>query len=260
MSHRLAPTLTASAILAAGVATVAVFAVPSPPKQVDATPATLATRPPASAVPGTTAVEPPQPQIEVVTLTTADGDDVEVSASQGSITVQAKPTNTTKAQRHLVVPDGRSLDGDGQWCAEVSGSTETTAQPGLALIDGDRAITLTNNIWGRDRAQWNIHGWHRDAAGSWAEPAQLHGVRLDGFEEAVRPDMPWTMCVSAVGSTVSFSARPAGQPDPDGSPDATRWMAGPLEVPAEFAVDQSRSRGGYFAGHLQAGETLTFAA
>lgn len=194
---------------------------------------------------------PPGTPWTSTTLTINGNDRYTAAGDPTFLAVTAPLSNTDSNTRTSLTHSAAPTSVDQAICATITGATAPSAQEGLVLRDdGTHAVTVTKNIW--SAAYWtiNVHVWNTDLptdngrfvlAGSWPLPGL-------GYPATPAP-LPWRMCATATGSTVSFKTWPlTRQEPPAGDPCCTGSL--PLTVWA--------GRPGVYVGHLPAGHTVAY--
>jgi hypothetical protein len=155
-------------------------------------------------------------------------------------------------QREVFWPAGQSLMTDSRVCVTWTSEPDTSAQEGVALrITGTRAITVTKNvIWG---IYWvfNIHVWDG--------PAFTQIGQVDLSSVVIGPDgqrrpFPWRICAETIDQALLFKVWVPGVEAEPVWGDSTH--GGIVAVPAAYTVP---GKTGWYAGHLPAGTSVTYA-
>lgn len=182
-----------------------------------------------------------------------------VLTGPGGYTAQA-----TSQTLHISAPPGFDTDtrevfwrssSPGTFCATFD-ATDRVEQPGIAVIYSTgpdstdlRVVTVTRNTWASYYKGFNVHWW--PVAGNpnpgGVELFQLAGYRMD--EQLNDDPGPWRLCVSARAQTPQLHFRIAGANGKEGE----GFSALPLQV-----ADQSPVGFGLYAGHMRAGEGITY--
>jgi hypothetical protein len=198
-------------------------------------------------------------------LTREPADDTYALAYNGATkaaTVTAASSNTGGNSRGLFWPSGQAAARDAETCARWStenGGTNVvpSIQEGGALrirTNGDGsvdAITVTRNVMFGAVWIYNEHIWDTNRSPSFT---QLGSVNL---ENVFRPrgtlqPLPWNVCAKTEGTTLSFVAWLNGTTKPAYG-DNTH--GGSVTLPAEYVY---AGNFGWYAGHLEAGQSVTF--
>jgi hypothetical protein len=173
-----------------------------------------------------------------------------------STVVTAAPGNVDGNLRLVFAEVDEPVRTDQQVCATWTEATSPYDQQGVALrVDTTgptRAITVTKNVWGGVFDVFNVHLW--DAAQPDGGVRLLGGksLRLGLTSDGGLLELPWRICARAVGGTVTFKVWPAAEVEPRWD-DPTYGMSLPLPADAPKA-----GRPGWYAGHVYAGQHLTY--
>jgi len=137
-------------------------------------------------------------------------------------------------------------------CVTVAGSTNDFRQEGvLVRWTGTRGVTVTKGVWAGVNTVANVHTWDLTAPADqrFTQIAQFPLTGL-GWPKATAVPLPWRICASVSGPTLTFKVWPLAMAEPaDGDPCCT----GTVTVPWVEA-----GRAGWYAGHLQPGHTLVY--
>jgi hypothetical protein len=193
-------------------------------------------------------VDPGSP-MQADTLTADGTDRYHVTGDLASMTATAPETNGGGNTRVAVTVAWTPATHDQAVCATFTHASADIDQEGLVLRwNGTTGITVTKGVWASVNTVINVHRWDTGT-----DPAF---TQIAGFPMAVlgapSPDavaLPWRMCAWAVGDTVHFKVWPLTMAEPDnGDPCCTGTAYAPL----------GDGRPGWYAGHLQPGDHLTY--
>jgi hypothetical protein len=176
------------------------------------------------------------------------------STTDGMI-VRAPSTTTGGNLRMVGFKKAWPASVDQEACVTWSSGAEKLAQPGVALrIEASdervRSILITNNILYGVRRIFNVH------VADTAATRNLVKIGSVSFDWASTFELPWAICARAIGRTVTLKVWPSGT-----RPTPPAWDH-PSHT-ASFTVPQGwtfRGRPGFYAGHLTAGQQLTYSA
>lgn len=193
---------------------------------------------------------PPGTPWTSTTLTTDGGDRYQAAGDPTFLAVTAPLSNAGSNTRVAVTHTGAPSSTDQTVCATFTGAT-SPAQEGLVLrSDGVHAITVTKNVWGAAYWTINVHVWDTNLPVDNGRFTYMAGWPLTGLGYPHLPaPLPWRMCATAAGSTVSFKTWPlTRQEPPAGDPCCTGSL--PVNVWA--------GKPGVYVGHLQPGHTVAY--
>jgi hypothetical protein len=191
----------------------------------------------------------------VAALTPDGGDRYTFHSTTHGMIVRAPTTNAGSNLRMVGYKRAWPASVDQEACVTWASGADQLAQPGIALriVASDqrvRSILVTNNILFGQRRIFNVH------LGDTAASQPLVKVGSAPFDWASKVELPWTLCARAVGRTITLKVWPAGD-----QPTAPAWDD--PEHTASFTVPQAwatAGRPGFYAGHLAAGQELTYSA
>ncbi len=192
--------------------------------------------------------EPGSP-LQADTLTADGADRYHVTGDLASATATAPDTNAGGNTRIAVTVAWTPATHDQSVCATFTDASRDIDQEGLLLRwDGTHGLTVTKGVWASVYTTINVHRWDLGQ-----DPAftQIAGFPLTvlGAPDPHAVPLPWRMCASATGDTVRFKVWPTSGPEPaEDDPCCTG------------AVDTTVGDGrpGWYAGHLQPGDHLTY--
>lgn len=181
----------------------------------------------------------------------------------GVVTVTASPTSGGN-EREFFYSSGSPYEADSTVCATFA-SGQDVDQQGIVLRLNDTvmaggvqdvtAITVTRNVWADMFDAFNFHVW--DTVADPTTPyTQFGQTVIPGLP--IGPGMdyyPLNICAQTVTATntVQFVVWLASQPQP---PWGSTTQGGSATIPASAPA---AGRGGWFAGHMTAGTSMTYA-
>ena len=176
--------------------------------------------------------------------------------SPGTVVVTAPKSSGANNREFFWGLRGRG-EADLTVCATFS-SGDGIDQQGIALrlnataSGGTTGITVTRNIWMDAFNVFNFHVWNTAADPS--TPFTQFGSKVIRGLPVRRPVYPLRMCARAVSTTdeVEFVVWTSGQKEPTWG---STTQGGEARIPAGAP---SSGRGGWFAGHLTPGTSMTY--
>jgi hypothetical protein len=195
-----------------------------------------------------TDVEPGSP-MQADTLTADGADRYHVSGDLAEMTATAPETNGGGNTRIAVTVAWTPATHDQAVCATFADASADIDQQGLVLRwNGTTGITVTKGVWASVYTVVNVHRWDTRTNPAFT---QIGGFPLTVLG-APGPDavpLPWRMCAWTGGDTVHFKVWPLAMAEPaDDDPCCTGTV--------DTQVGDGRP--GWFAGHLQPGDHLTY--
>lgn len=180
---------------------------------------------------------------------TPDGTDtLNVAGDFSHVDVTAPGDNHAANTRIGWVDDTSDFENE-EVCATWESRTHDVVQPGLIVhFDGTHAITLTQNVYGPDRTQFNFHVWDLSQAVTSGSRFVLVG-KFTATSVGDGRSWPLRACLRAVGPFIDGKVWPIGAPDPAyGDPAASGGVM----------VTDHPGRTGWYAGHVPASGRLTY--
>jgi hypothetical protein len=183
------------------------------------------------------------------TLTADGADRYHVAGDLASMTATAPASNAGGNTRVAITLAWTPAVRDQAVCATFADASRDIDQEGLVLRwDGTHGVTVTKGVWASVYTTVNVHRWDTDQPEPFTQIAAFPLTVLGAPAPQAVP-LPWRMCASAIGDVVSFKVWPLGQAEPaEGDPCCTGAVAANL----------GDGRPGWYAGHLQPGDHLTY--
>jgi hypothetical protein len=186
-------------------------------------------------------------------LLTPNGTDVfNVTDQKHLITVSAPTTNQSSNTRAVFWPTSQLPAKNETVCDTWASAAQDSDQEGIVLrATTTLGIVVEKNIYQHGYSGFVIYEY----AGSPATLQTLEGFDLSGTFDpnGQLVSLPWSMCARAKGRTISFIVWPSNQPQPAwGDPN----YGGSYTLPTN---DVWEGNYGWYAAHLVAGDSLTYA-
>ena len=194
------------------------------------------------------------PTYQAATLTPYHSDTIKMTAAAGNVYLAAPSTSSTSSYfREVLWSGGSAMSLNQQSCATWVGESDPNLQEGVALRivqtpAGIRAITVTKNVIYGVRWIFNVHTWDTtNAAQPYTQVAQFDMSKIILNDVSRMRFLPWTVCLRAVGATVTFKIWfPLVMSEPTWTdPNYTRVTT----VPAPYGVP---GLAGWYVGHVPA--------
>jgi len=176
-----------------------------------------------------------------------------------TVTLTSTRSNRGANLRTVWWLDGARPTVDQESCVTWTEHSGPIVQAGVALRvrrvdDHTQAITVTNNIMWGARNGWNVHLWNGGGRGELIGQSVLS--YSFGSSPLAVPPLPWRLCARVVGTTLEFKAWSLalhpGEPAWSDPGFGTSFF-----LPRGWIYP---GQGGWYAGHLQPGDTTVFGA
>ncbi len=205
-------------------------------------------------------VDVPPVVVRAAVLTPEGTDGYNFDAEANTVTVSAPPQNQGGNLRAVFWKSDAAVERDATTCATWASESSDRLQQGAALRisprrDGSvRAITLTKNVYPYGSWIFNVHVWD-SASGRMQGLASISlesALSIPGSPPIMQP-LPWRVCARVQGSTLRFKAWRLAEREPAWG---DRRSGGSVKLPSDAP---SSGYSGWYAGHLRAGMTATYA-
>ncbi len=182
-------------------------------------------------------------------VVTPDGTAYTYAFTNGTVTVTAATTSGDNEREFFWASKG-ATEANTSACATFSGGQDDD-QPGIAMRiadNGAQAVTVTENIFGVNRAVFNFHTWNTAESPVFTQFGSTTISALPSYPAT----WPLSMCAEIVGPIVQFVVWTNDMTQPAWG-DST-WGGQATLPPDVPALGQS----GFYVGHLKPGTTLTY--
>jgi hypothetical protein len=178
----------------------------------------------------------------LIGLTNDEGDVLNIKGDLQRVDVTTGENHDANTRIAWVVDEGAYTRNE--VCATWDSHTGRIDQPGLIVhFDGTHGFTMTQNIWAMDRSVINFHAWD-------LSKPEAPFTQIGSFRPGIGDGFAWPLraCLRADGPFLDGKVWPAGSPEPEYGDPA--FSGGAL-------ITNIQGRGGWYAGHVAPGETLT---
>lgn len=200
------------------------------------------------------AVPVPAGTFRSAVLTPSGNSTIALTSVGDNLFLQAPTTATGGNFREVIWSTSSVATLNQQSCATWVGESTSSVQEGLAVriaTSGTttRAITVTKNVVYDVHWVFNAHVWNTSSASPLTAIGQFDMSQVAKNEIGHTRFMPWSVCLRAVGTTLTFKLWfPTIMAEPSWSdPAYTRSAA----IPAAYAIP---GRAGWYVGHAVKGQ------